>query len=95
MLKTGSTYNGGMGSVMARGKGNKARTLTICPQAYAAISSFVSGRTDGAGIRYLLRFQRDTGLRQWRRAGGITMICQLYSHTSQTSQRTVGRVAEP
>ena len=38
---------------MVRGKGNKARTLPINPQAYAAISSYVSGRTDGAVFRVL------------------------------------------
>ena len=43
----------GMGSLMVRGKGNKARTLPINPQAYAAISSYVSGRTDGAVFRVL------------------------------------------
>jgi len=43
----------GMGSLMVRWKGNKARTLPINPQAYAAISSYVSGRTDDAVFQVL------------------------------------------
>ena len=43
----------GIGSLMVRGKGNKARTLPIAPKAYGAISSYVSGRTDGAVFRVL------------------------------------------
>ena len=43
----------GCGVLTVRGKGNKARTLPINPQAYAAISSYVAGRTDGAVFRVL------------------------------------------
>ena len=43
----------GMGSLMVCGKGNKARREPNKPEAYGAISSYVSGRTDGAVFRVL------------------------------------------
>jgi len=43
-----TTPNGsGMGALMVRGKGNKARTLPICADAHAAISLYVSDRVNG------------------------------------------------
>ncbi len=36
----------GMGSLMVRGKGNKARTLPICSDAFSAISSYISDRVN-------------------------------------------------
>jgi len=36
----------GMGSLMVRGKGNKARTIPINPPAYTAISSYISDRVN-------------------------------------------------
>ena len=52
----------GMGSLMVRGKGNKARTLPINPQAYGAISSYIDGRTDGA-VFHVLDGSRPIGRR--------------------------------
>ncbi len=37
----------GMGSLMVRGKGNKARALPICAEAHGAISSYIGDRVDG------------------------------------------------
>ena len=36
----------GMGALMGRGKGNKARTLPICSDAFSAISSYISDRVN-------------------------------------------------
>ena len=36
----------GMGALMVRGKGNKARTLPICSDAFSAISSYISDRVN-------------------------------------------------
>ncbi len=52
----------GMGALMVRGKGNKARTLPICAEAHDAISSYVSGRTDGA-VFHVLDGSRPIGRR--------------------------------
>ncbi len=49
-----ATPNGsGLGSLMVRGKGNKSQTLPICSDVHGAISSYVSGRTEGAVFRVL------------------------------------------
>ena len=38
----------GMGSLMVRGKGNKARTVPISSEAYETISAYVDDRTEGS-----------------------------------------------
>ncbi len=52
----------GMGALMVRGKGNKARTLPINPQAYGAISAYIASRTDGA-VFHVLDGSRPIGKR--------------------------------
>ena len=38
----------GLGALSVRGKGNKARTLPISSEAYDAISTYISDRTEGS-----------------------------------------------
>jgi len=44
---------GGSGALTVRGKGNKARTVPICPEAHSAISSYISDRVVGPVLRVL------------------------------------------
>ena len=38
----------GLGALMVRGKGNKARTLRISTEAYTAIAAYIADRTEGS-----------------------------------------------
>jgi len=81
----------GMGSLMVRGKGNKARTLPISAQAYGATSSYVSAvpmvlfsmfwMAVGQSVEERYR----SGSRSWRgkqeypQRRGIPIVCDMFS----------------